>query len=93
LIPKAAALPGDRGYDADWFRSALVEMGISPCIPSLSDRKVPIPHNTDLHRKRHKVENVFARPKDWRRIATCYDRCPILFPSAVTVAPTVIHWL
>ena len=89
-IPQAAALLGDRGYDADWFRNALTEMGISPCIPSRSGRKVPIPHDADLYRQRHKIENMFARLKDWRRIATRYDRCPILFLSARALAATVI---
>jgi transposase len=74
-IPKAGSLLADRGYDADWFRSALIEMGISPCIPSRAGRKDPIQHDADLYRQRHKIENMFARLKDWRRIATRYDRC------------------
>jgi IS5 family transposase len=49
-IPQAAVLLGDRGYDADWFRNALIDMGISPCIPSRACRKVPIPHDTELYR-------------------------------------------
>jgi transposase len=92
-IPKATILLGDRGYDADWFRNALIEMGISPCIPSRAGRKVPIQHDADLYRLRHKIENMFARLKDWRRIATRYDRCPILFLSACALAATVIYWL
>jgi IS4 transposase len=68
-------------------------MGISPCIPSRSGRKNPIPHDTDLYRKRHRIENTFARLKDWRRIATRYDRCPILFLSACALAATVIYRL
>ena len=41
-----------RGYDADWFRNALIGMEISPCIPSRIDRKVPIPHDAGLYRQR-----------------------------------------
>ncbi|NTT85659.1 IS5 family transposase [Tabrizicola sp. SY72] len=93
LIPKAGALLADRGYDADWLRNALIDMAISPCIPSRSGRKEQIPHDTDLYRKRHRIENTFARLKDWRRIATRYDRCPILFLSACALAATVIYWL
>lgn len=92
-IPQAGSLLADRGYDADWFRNALIDMGISPCIPSRTGRKVQIPHDTDLYRLRHKIENMFARLKDWRRIATRYDRCPILFLSACALAATVIYWL
>jgi transposase len=42
-FPGAKALLADRGYDADWFRHALAERGITPCIPSKTNRKVPIP--------------------------------------------------
>ncbi len=45
-FPKAKALLADRGYDADWFRHALAERGIAACIPSKTNRKVPIPHDT-----------------------------------------------
>ena len=41
-FPKAKVLLGDRGYDADWFRNALIMRGITPCIPSERNRKVPI---------------------------------------------------
>jgi transposase len=68
-IPPTEALLADRGYDADWFRNALIELGISPCIPSRTSRKVQIPHDAALYRLRHKIENKFARLKDWRRIA------------------------
>ena len=92
-IPQAGALLADRGYDADWFRNALIEMGISPCTPSRIGRKVSIPHDSDFYRLRHRIENMFSRLKDWRRIATRYDRCPILFLSACALAATVIYWL
>ncbi len=72
-IPQAGVLLADRGYDADWFRNALIELGISPCIPSRIGRKVQIPHDAALYRLRHKTENMFARLKDWRRVATRYD--------------------
>jgi transposase len=92
-IPQAGALLADRGYDADWFRNALINMGITPCIPSRIGQKVPISHDADLYRQRHKIENLFARLKYWRLIATRYDRCPILFLSACALAATVIYWL
>ena len=81
------------GYDADWFRAALEQRGITPCIPPKSNRKVPIPHDTALYRQRHKVENMFGKLKDWRRIHTRYDRCAHTFMSAICIAATVIFWL
>ena len=92
-LPKAGTLLADRGYDADWFRNALIERDIQPCIPSRKGRKTAVPHDANLYRKRHKIENMFARLKDWRRIATRYDRCADLFLSACALAATVMFWL
>jgi len=92
-LPRAKAMLGDRGYDADWFRAALAERGISACIPSKSNRKIPIPHDTVLYRQRHRIENMFGKLKDWRRIHTRYDRCAHTFMSAICIAATVISWL
>ena len=92
-LPRAKALLGDRGYDADWLRQALTAHGITACIPSKVNRKIPIPHDTALYRRRHKVEIMFGRLKDWRRIHTRYDRCAHTFMSAIALAATVIFWL
>ena len=92
-IPPAKAMLADRGYDADWFRNALVRRGITPCIPSKINRKLPMPHDKALYRQRYKIENMFGRLKDWRRIHTRYDRCAHTFFSAIAIAATVIFWL
>ena len=92
-LPPAKAMLGDRGYDADWFRNALIAKGIAPCIPSKSNRKIPIPHDRTLYRQRHRIENMFGKLKDWRRIHTRYDRCAHTFFSAIVIAATVIFWL
>ena len=92
-MPPAKALLGDRGYDAGWFRNALAARGIAPCIPSKSNRKIPIAHDRALYRQRHKIENMFGRLKDWRRIHTRYDRCAHTFFSAICIAAIVIFWI
>ena len=92
-LPQAKAMLGDRGYDADWFRAALAERGITACIPSKTNRKIPIPHDTVLYRQRHRIENMFGKLKDWRRIHTRYDRCAHTFMSAICIAATVIFCL
>ena len=92
-LPPARTLLADRGYDADWLRKALKKRGISPCIPSRRNRRTPIPHDEELYRKRHVIENSFAKLKDWRRVATRYDRCPDVFLSACTLAAVVKFWL
>jgi transposase len=92
-FPKAKALLGDKGYDADWFRQALSERGITPCIPSKANRKAQIDYDKTLYRQRHKIENMFGRLKDWRRVHTRYDRCAHTFMSAICIAATVVFWL
>lgn len=54
-LPRAKALLGDRGYDADWFRTTLADRGITACIPSKAYRKVTIPHDAVLNRQRHRI--------------------------------------
>ena len=92
-IPAAGALLADRGYDADWFRHALHSRGVTPCIPARRGRKLPSPHDPTLYRQRHRIENMFARLKDWRRIHTRYDRSPDVFLSACSLAALVLFWL
>jgi transposase len=92
-LPKAQAMLGDRGYDADWFRQALIARGIQPCIPPRANRKTRIEYDKTLYRQRHRIENMFGRLKDWRRIHTRYDRCAHTFMSAIAIAATVIFWL
>ena len=92
-LPPAEALLGDRGYGAGWFRDALAYQGIAACIPSKANRKIPIPHDRGLYRERHKIENMFGKLKDWRRIHTRCDRCAHTFFSAICIAATVIFWI
>ena len=93
VLPRANELLGDKGYDADWFRQALTERGITACIPSKSNRNAPIEHDRILYRQRHRIENMFGRLKDWRRIHTRYDRCAHTFMSAICIAAIVIFWM
>ncbi len=92
-LPPARTLIADRGYDSATFRRALVDRGVEPCIPSSRSRKIPYPYDKALYRKRHKVENLFVKLKDWRRVATRYDRCANTFFSAICIAAAVIFWL
>lgn len=92
-LPKARELLADRGYDAAWFRNALIEKGITPCIPPKKNRKIQLKYDKTLYQQRHKVENLFGKLKDWRRIAMRYDRCAHTFFSALCIAATVIFYL
>ena len=88
-LPNVKWLLGDRGYDADWFREALQDKGIRACIPGRKKRKAPVKYD----KRSNRIEVMFGRLKDWRPVATRYDRCPKVFLSAIALAALVIYWL
>jgi transposase len=91
--PAARVLLADKGYDADWLRDGIADRQTGACIPSKSNRKIQRPHDRVLYRKRHRIENMFGKLKDWRSIHTRYDRCAHTFMSAIAVAAIVIFWM
>jgi transposase len=92
-LPAADWLLADRGYDADWFREALKDKGTKPCIPGRKSRGKPISHDKRRYKRRNRIEIMIGRLKDWRRVATRYDKFPKVFLSAVAHAATVMFWL
>lgn len=79
-------LLGDKGYDANQLRRSLREAGAVPVIPGRRNRKRVIRYDKDRYRDRHLIENAFCRLKDFRRIATRYDKLVANFFSAVATA-------
>jgi transposase len=73
--------------------AALDCQGIAACSPPKAKRKVQYHYDKQLYRQRHKIENLFGRIKDWRRVATRYDRCAHTFMPAISIAATVCYWL
>ncbi|WP_457587377.1 transposase [Ensifer canadensis] len=61
--------------------------------PVKPQQKIPFPYDKALYRQRHRVENLFAKLKDWRRIATRYGRCTHTFFSAICIAATIFFWI
>ena len=92
-LPKAEWLLADRGYEADWFRETLVDKGTKPRISGRKSRKKAIKYDKRRYKRRNRIERMFGRLKDWRRVSTRYDRCPKVFLSAIALAATVIFWL
>src|SRR3546814_8799368 len=93
MLPNAQCMLADRWYDADWVRDALQEKGITPCIPGRKIRNKTVKYDKRRYKRRNRIEIMFGRLKDWRRVATRYDRCPRAFFSAIALAATVIFWL
>lgn len=92
-LPLAAVLLVDKGHDADRFRKALENKAIAVCIQAWHGRKDPACQDRKLYKQRHQIENRIARLKDWRGIATCYDRRGELFLSAICIASNIMFWL
>jgi transposase len=67
--------------------------GIQPCISSRKSRNEAVRYDKRRYRRRSRIETMFGRLKDWRCVATRYDRCPAVFFSAIALAATVIFWL
>ena len=88
----AATVMGDQGDDRDKIRKMLSQQGITPCILPRRCRKKPVHDSKRVDRKRHKIENLFSRLKDWRRLATREDRGAQVFRSAILLAAIVLFW-
>ncbi len=78
---ESAAL--DKGYDADRIRQRLACDGIAPVIPPISSRSMKPFYDKELYRERNRIERFFNKLKQFRRIATRYDKLQNTFLSAV----------
>jgi transposase len=86
-------LLADKGYDADALRRQLRQNGAVSVIPGRANRKRAIPLDKVRDRERHYVENAFCRIKDFRRVATRYDKLARNFLSAVAPAVILAFWI
>jgi transposase len=92
-LGRARYLLADKGYDADALRRSLRQTGIVPVIPGRRNRKRAIRYDKQRYRDRHLVENAFCRLKDFRRVATRYDKLATNFLSGVALATAIAFWL
>jgi transposase len=86
-------LLADKAYDADSLRRWLEKAKIKAVIPSSAARKTPYPLDRKAYRRRNVIERLFCRLKNWRRIATRYDRLAINYIEAVALVATMIAWI
>lgn len=91
-MPSAEWFVANRGYDADWYRKPLRNNRIRICIPGRKSRKTKIRFDRRRYKRRNRIEIMVGRLKDWRRVASRYDRCPIIFLSAISLAATALFW-
>jgi transposase len=96
LLRAAGPITGliaDRGYDANSLRRLLAERGAEAIIPSTRSRKWAIPYDVLAYRQRNLIERMFGRLKDFRRIATRYDKLARNFLAGAVLAAAVVWWL
>jgi transposase len=93
LLDGIAELLGDKAYDSNSFRKSLRKDGIKPVIPSRSNRKKRIRHDKQAYKDRNVIERCFCRLKDFRRIATRYDKLARNYFSALCLVAAVAFWL
>jgi transposase len=96
LIRRAKAakrMLGDKAYDSAELRLWLEDRGTKPVIPNRSNRKQPFSFNKRFYKERRRIENAFSRLKDFRRIATRYDRLARNFLASVCLAAALVWWI
>lgn len=96
LIDEAAGMKrliADKGYDANRLRARIRAQGAIPVIPGRRSRKRPIQYDERRYKDRWRIEAMFCRLKDFRRVATRYDKLARNFLSAVHLAAAVAFWL
>jgi transposase len=91
-LPPAAALLGDTAYDGNALRGFLTERGTTPVIKPNPTRKLEVPFDPKLYKARNTIERAFAHIKDWRRVATRYDKLARNYQATVALAAIVLWW-
>lgn len=95
LLHKAAGahwVTADKGYDSDALVGAIEQAGARANIPPRSNRKAPRAYDVHRYKARHLIENLFARLKQFRRIATRFEKLAMNFAAMITLA-CICVWL
>ena len=92
-MPATSILHGDKGYDSNAVRRKIEAMGAAPNIPPKINRVWKPCFSPALYRDRNAIERMFGRIKDFRRIATRYDRLAQNFLAAIHLVATICYWL
>lgn len=88
----AKAVLADKGYDADHLLDAVARTGATPVIPPKRDRSRQWRYDKDLYKERNHIERLFSKLKQFRRVATRYDKLLANFMGFVKIAAIAI-WL
>jgi transposase len=92
-LPKASYLFADKAYDANHWQGYLKSRRIKPVIPNISNRKQPYSFNKTKYKDRNVIERMFGRLKDYRCVATRYDKNANNFLSALCLEGLICYWI
>ena len=92
VVAAPKRLIADKAYDAESFRNWLKQRRIKAVIPSTASRTTPYPIDRKAYRRRNVIERMFCKLKNWRRIATRYDRLARNYMAALALAAIVSAW-
>jgi transposase len=91
-LPTGAHVLADKAYDADWIRDLIEDQGCTPHIPPRRNRYDGITYSKTKYKKRNLIERCFNKLKQFRHIATRYDRSPLNYLAMIKLASTRL-WL
>ena len=89
-VPRLTHAIMDKAYDSDQIRAHLTEQSLVPVIPPKSNRTDPLDYAHDLYKLREKIERFFNKLKQFRRIATRYEKLSCTF---LAVMHLVAAWI
>jgi transposase len=92
LAERVEAVLADKGYDADAIRKEVAKAEAEAVIPSRSNRCDPPAYDKDKYRWRNQIERLFNKLKNWRRVATRYDKTESSYLGFVAIA-SVKLWI
>lgn len=92
-MPPSAYLVADKDYDSQALREWVEERGADAVIPPRKNRKIQYDYDRAIYKQRNVIERMFCCFKDWRRIATRFDRNLKNFFGAISLAAAVSWWL
>lgn len=82
----------DTAYDADHFRKTIADKGALAVIPNNPSRAQKHPLDKHLYAQRHLVECCFAKLKQFRRVATRYEKTAMNYLAVITIAAIAL-WI
>jgi len=85
-LPAGAEVIADKGYDADWIRQLIEDQDCTPHIPPRANRYDGITYSKAKYKRRNLIERCFNKLKQFRHIATRYDRSALNYLAMVKIA-------